>query len=136
MIWRRLRPGEIDHEALWLVVSLASLALVWTWLHFGLPQPRCVFHDVTGCPCPTCGATRCVRLALGGEFAAAFGINPLALISLGAMALYDAYAATVLALRLPRLRGEALPPWTGKAARLAAVGTIAANWVWLLWRGV
>ena len=136
MNWRRLRPGEIDHEALWLSVSLASLAGAWLWLRLGLPLPLCPLHALTGCPCPSCGATRCVRFALGGNFGAAFSINPLALGTLGATALFDAYAATVLALRLPRLRADALPPWAGKSARRAAIATIAANWAWLVWRGV
>ena len=136
MTWRRLRPGETDHEALWLGVSLASLACAWLWLHCGLPQPRCFFHDLTGCACPSCGATRCVRFALGADFGAALRINPLFFAALGSLALFDAYAATVLALRLPRLRVEALPAWAGKTVRVTAVGLIAANWAWLLWRGV
>ena len=136
MNWRRLRPGELDHEALWLSVSLASLAGAWLWLRLGLPLPLCPLHALTGCPCPSCGATRCVRFALGGDFGAAFSINPLALCTLGVTALFDAYAATVLALRLPRLRADALPPWAGKSARRATVVTVAANWAWLVWRGV
>lgn len=136
MNWRRLRAGEIDHEALWLGVSLASLALAWLWLRLGLPLPPCPFHEITGCACPTCGATRCVRFAFGGDFSAAFWINPLAFCAFGAMALFDAYAATVLALRLPRLRAGVRPAWVGKAARAAALTIIAVNWAWLLRRGV
>lgn len=136
MIWRRLRPGETDHEALWLGVSLASLAFAWFWLHFGLPLARCAFHDITGCACPSCGVTRCVRFALGGDFAAAFWINPLAFGALGALALFDLYAATVLTLRLPRLRADALPAWVGKAVRVTAITSIGVNWAWLVWRGV
>lgn len=136
MTWRRLRPGELDHEAIWLGVSLASLALAWLWLRSGLPLMRCPFHELTGCACPGCGTTRCVRSALGGHFGAAFAINPLALTALAATALYDGYAATVLALRLPRLRADGVPGWVGKGARIAAVTVIAANWAWLLWRGV
>jgi Protein of unknown function (DUF2752) len=136
MNWRWLRAGEIDHEAIWLGVSLASLALAWLWLRLGLPLPRCPFHEMTGCACPTCGATRCVRFALGGDFGAAFWINPLAFCALGAVALFDSYAATVLALRLPRLRMDALPAWVGRGMRLAAIITIALNWAWLVWWGV
>ncbi len=136
MIWRRLRPGETDHEMVWLGVSLASLAFAWLWLRLALPLPLCPLHAMTGWPCPTCGATRCVRFALGRDFRAALGINPLAFLSLVALALYDLYAATVLALRLPRLRLDTAPAWVGKSARLAAVAALAANWAWLVWRGV
>ncbi|MCE9610220.1 MAG: DUF2752 domain-containing protein [Chthoniobacter sp.] len=102
----------------------------------GFFQPSCVFHTVTGCPCPTCGATRCVRFALGGDFGAALAINPLFFTILVAIVLYDIYAATVLALRLPRLCADTLPPWAGKAGRLAAGIALAVNWAWLIWRGV
>ena len=136
MNWRRLRPGETDHEMVWLGVSLGGLACAWLWLRLGLPTPLCPFHTITGCACPGCGATRCMRFALGGNFAAAFGMNPLALCLFAATAVFDLYAATVLALRLPRLRADTLPAWAGKSARLAAITTIAANWAWLVWRGV
>ena len=136
MIWRRLRADETDHEALWLSVSLASLAFAWLWLRLGLPLLRCTLHELTGCPCPTCGTTRGVRFALGGDFGAAFAINPLAFCAFVALALYDVYAATVLALRLPRLRLDAVPPWFGKKARIAVAAIIAGNWAWLFWRGV
>ena len=77
-----------------------------------------------------------MRFALGGDFGAAFGINPLAFLSLIALALYDVYAATVLVLRGPRLRLDAAPAWVGKSARIAAITVIAADWAWLVWRGV
>jgi len=45
---RRLAPDEIDHELIWLSVSLGSVAVAATWFALGLPWPRCLFHDLTG----------------------------------------------------------------------------------------
>jgi hypothetical protein len=42
----------------------------------GLPW-RCAFRQVTGLPCPTCGMTRAIRLALQGDFRAATQMHPL-----------------------------------------------------------
>ncbi len=42
----------------------------------GLPW-KCPFAVVTGLPCPTCGVTRAVRLALHGDFAGATRMHPL-----------------------------------------------------------
>jgi hypothetical protein len=134
MTWRRLRPGELDHEALWLGVSLASAGTAWAWLAAGLPQPGCPFRALTGCPCPTCGMTRCVARVLDGEFASAFRLNPLGAAVLAAVAVFDVYAAIVLAARLPRLRGETstLPlPLRG-----IAIGALLLNWAWLIRSGV
>jgi len=41
---RHLRPNEIDHELIWLTISLGSLALAATWRWLGLPWPQCPFH--------------------------------------------------------------------------------------------
>jgi hypothetical protein len=134
--WRPLRPGEIDHEVLWLSVSVAAALGACAWLKLGMPLPHCVFHTVTGQPCPACGATRCVRFLLAGDFGAAFRMNPLAFLAFGGVALYDAYAATVLALRLPRFRPRPVLPRTGNFIRIAVVTMIVVNWAWLIWSGV
>ena len=73
---RRLGPGELDHELIWLSASVLSLGLGAAWLMVGLPWPRCVFHGITDVPCVTCGMTRCgIEFFQGGElcYAAASG---------------------------------------------------------------
>jgi hypothetical protein len=134
--WRHLRPNEVDHELLWLAVSVTGGVGAWTWLKLGLPLPQCVFHMLTGHPCPACGATRCVRFLFAGNFGAALRINPLVFFGFGAMVFYDLYAATVLALRLPRFRPSRPPPGVGRAIRFAVIAMIAINWTWLVWSGV
>ncbi len=131
-MWRRLRAGEVDHEALWLGVSLAALAVAWLWVRLGLPSPACPFHELTGWACPGCGATRCVRHLFRGAFAAAFLVNPLVFTALAGTALFDLYAATVLALRLPRWRWDRVPVWF----RAGCAGILLVNWLWLLRTGV
>src|ERR1044072_1525105 len=101
---QRLAPGEIDHELLWLGVSLASLGLAAVWLTVGLPWPRCVFHDLTGLPCITCGMTRCGSHFFHGHFSAALRWNPLVFTLLCGLTAFDLYAFATLAARGPRLR--------------------------------
>lgn len=136
MTWRHLRPGEIDHEVLWLAVSFSSLFGAWLWLHFALPLPGCAFHRLTGLACPTCGVTRCLRHTFHHEWRSAAGINPLAFFGFGLIAIYDAYAVTVLALRLPRLRFEAISTRAATGVRCAVIAAILGNWAWLLWIGL
>ena len=135
-MWRRLRPGETDHEALWLGVSLAALAAAWLWVRLGLPGPPCPLHELTGWPCPGCGATRCVRSVFNGAFAAAFPVNPLVFAALIGIALFDLYAAAVLALRLPRWRLNPVPALVSGWLRAGCAGLLAVNWLWLLRSGV
>jgi hypothetical protein len=133
--WRRLHPGEIDHEAIWLGVSLGALGAAWLWTELALPTPECPFHHFTGLPCPTCGVTRCLRAVFHRDWTTATTINPLAFLGLGAIVLYDLYAASVLLWRWPRLRLDR----TARLGRLARYTTIAAlliNWAWLVWMRV
>jgi hypothetical protein len=132
MRWRRLHPHELDHEVLWLSVSVVGALVAWVWLHSGLPTPRCTFHDWTGIPCPGCGATRSVRHLMHGNLPGALHMNPLFFIGVGLTGIYDLYAATVLALRLPRLRLDEVPTWLGTTARFGIPALIVLNWAWLI----
>jgi hypothetical protein len=129
---RVLRRGELDHELIWLSVSLGSLALAVAWFAAGLPWPHCVFHDLTGLPCVTCGATRSTIEFFHAHFAAAWGWNPLVFVSLCALSAYDAYAFAVMALRVPRLRVAMTADATKRYVRVLVITTVALNWIYLL----
>ena len=101
---RSLLPGEIDHELVWLSVSLGSFAIAALWFTLRLPWPRCIFHDLTGLPCLTCGATRAAIQFCHGNFVGAWKWNPLVFAGLCAISVFDVYAALVLVTRRPRLR--------------------------------
>jgi hypothetical protein len=132
LVWRRIPPHEFNHELVWLVVSLAAVIGGAIWLRLGFPMLRCPFLAVTGYPCLTCGATRCAIAFLRADFLAAWLWNPLALVALCGVALFDLYALIVLVTRGPRLR---LVDWTRtekNAVRLAVIALIAVNWIYLL----
>src|SRR5687767_529279 len=135
MVWRRLRAGELDHELIWLLVSLGAALLTGFWLAFDLPIPRCTWRALTGLACPSCGATRCVRWLCGGDFLAALQINPLLFFAIVGMVIYDLYAALVLVFRLPRLRFEAVSSRVGNLIRFGAAAVLLLNWGWLIVRG-
>ena len=135
-MWRPLRRGELDHEALWLGVSLAALVGAWFWMRLGLASPGCVFREVTGWACPGCGATRCVRAVFHGDWRAAFLVNPLMCATLIGIVIFDLYAATVLALRLPRWRPACVSARVAMMLRVGCAGVLLMNWLWLLCAGV
>ncbi len=133
---QRLAPGEIDHELIWVSVSLVSLGLAAAWLAVGLPWPHCVFHEMTGLPCVTCGMTRCGIQFFRGHFLAALKWNPLVFTALCGLTAFDLYAFATLATRWPRLR---ICLYTGTAktfVRIAVVSALVLNWIYLLmhWR--
>ena len=133
---RRLSPGEIDHELIWLGVSLASLGLAAAWLTIGLPWPRCIFHEITSLPCVTCGMTRCGIQFFHAHFLAALKWNPLVFLALCSVTAFDLYAFATLATRGPRLR-ICLYNQTAKTfVRGAVIAALVLNWIYLLmhWR--
>jgi Protein of unknown function (DUF2752) len=132
LVWRRITPDDVNHELVWLAVSVAAVVVGALWLSLGLPAWRCPFLAVTGYPCLTCGATRCAIAFLRGDFFAAWLWNPLALAALCFIVVFDVYAAIVLMARGPRLR---LINWTRaekNAVRIGAIALIVVNWGYLL----
>ena len=132
---RSLVPGETDHEFIWLTVSLGSLGIAAGWFALGLPWPHCVFHDLTGLPCVTCGMTRCAIQFFHGHFLAALKWNPLVFTALCGVMAFDLYAFATLTTRAPRLRISFV---TQRAKTFVGVSVILAlNWIYLLshWRG-
>ena len=100
----QITAQEIDHELIWLLVSLGTLLGFALWFAARLPMPQCVFHTLTGLPCVTCGATRSAFQFLHGHFVASLVFNPLAFITFCSVTIFDLYAVAVLITRAPRFR--------------------------------
>ena len=128
----RLPPEEIDHELLWLLISVSTFLALSLWLSAGLATPRCAFRAITGFPCLTCGATRSAWQFLHGHFAASLAFNPLAFLCYCGLVAYDVYALAVISLRAPRLRLGKFSPAEKRMARSLAITLLAANWLYLL----
>ena len=129
---RRLARNEIDHELLWLTVSLSSLGLAAGWFTLGLPWPRCLFHDLTGFPCVTCGMTRSAIAFFRGHLLIALGWNPLVFVALCGLSIFDAYAFSVVVTRAPRLRVVQLGKRDKDILRFGLIGALALNWIYVL----
>src|SRR5437867_369890 len=67
---------DLDHELIWLSVSLGGLALAASWFALRLPWPHCIFLSITGLPCLTCGATRSAIAFFHLDFWSAWKWNP------------------------------------------------------------
>jgi hypothetical protein len=131
---RRLSPGELDHELIWLSVSLGSLAIAAAWFALRLPWPHCIFLTITGHPCMTCGATRAAIAFFHLDFWSAWKWNPLFFTVLCGLSIFDAYAFAVLVIRAPRLRIVQFTPTEKNFLRLIAVILLLSNWIYLLSR--
>ena len=131
---RRLASNELDHELIWLSVSLGSLAIAAAWFALRLPWPHCIFLTITGHPCMTCGATRAAIAFFHLDFWSAWKWNPLVFTALGGLSIFDAYAFAVLVSRAPRVRIVQFTPTERNFLRLTAVILLLSNWIYLLSR--
>jgi Protein of unknown function (DUF2752) len=133
---RRLAPREIDHELVWLSASLASLGMAVAWFTLSLPWPVCIFHELTGLPCVTCGMTRCAIQFFHGDFLAALKWNPLVFTALCGVMAFDLYAFAILATGAPRLRISFSTQTAKIFVRVFVISVFVLNWIYLLshWR--
>jgi hypothetical protein len=129
---RHRGPRETDHELIWLSVSLGSLGVAAGWFALGLPWPRCVFHDLTGLPCVTCGMTRSAIAFFHGHFLYALLWNPLIFAFLCGVTAFDLYAFAVIATHAPRLRIAFQTEREKTSARIIVIAALALNWIYLL----
>lgn len=128
--WERV--SRVPRPPVWAVVLvgfwlLLVLAGVLAEQRGGPALETCLFHRLSGQPCPTCGSTRVV-LAIGqGAWLAALRCNPMVALALPLGALW-------LGLRLSL--GQALRVELSRRERSAllilALLALAANWVWVL----
>jgi hypothetical protein len=77
--------------------------------------PRCYFHELTGCHCPGCGATRCFGALLHGNLAQAAAYNVLLLVCLPYIALLVANGFWYALRGRPAISVK-LPDWVFRVA--------------------
>jgi hypothetical protein len=129
---RPLAPKETDFEFLFLVVSSVAGASCFLWLAFGLPWPGCAFRQLTGLPCPTCGATRSALSLAHGDLGAAWHRNPLMGVCYAGACGLNLYCLGILLFGFPRVRVASVPSKVKRCLYLLIFVAIAANWIYLL----
>jgi hypothetical protein len=132
LIRRPLAAHETDYELIWLLVSTGSLVFAAIWLALNLPWPVCLFREMTGRPCATCGATRSAIAFFHGQFLQAWKWNPLAFVTYCAVAVFNLYALAVVTTRGSRFRIVQLSSGEKNFLRLTAIVLLLGNWIYLL----
>jgi Protein of unknown function (DUF2752) len=112
----------------WGALALTAVLLAPLATDLAPRLPGCLFRELTGLPCPTCGTTRAALALARLDLSGAIAFNPLA--TLGALVFVLGGAAAAVASLAGRPLRE--PPLSGPVLRSAAVLALAANWAWIL----
>ena len=112
----------------WGAVALATTLLAPLAARWAPLLPGCLFRELTGLPCPTCGSAHAALALFRLDLREAITFNPLATI--GALVFLLGGAAAAVASLTGRPLRE--PRLSGAAPRAAVVVVLAANWAWLL----
>jgi hypothetical protein len=117
-----------------LSVLGAAYTLPAFWNRGVSPIPPCLFHQVTGQPCPMCGATRSFVALAHGDIARSVYLYPLAPVLFLAMLIGIVYGAWALTQgKRVRLDPSAR---TQRRIGLIILLAFALNWLAkLLWLG-
>jgi Protein of unknown function (DUF2752) len=113
---------------IWGAVALAATLLGPLATRWAPLLPGCLFRELTGLPCPTCGSAHAALALARLDLREAIAFNPLTAI--GALVFLLGGAAAAVASLTGRPLRE--PRLSGAAPRAAALLAVAANWAWLL----
>ena len=128
-------------------ILAAACAAGYTWLlltyyrnisnesDFGV----CLFKQVTGIPCPSCGSTRSVLSLLRGDFAGALFWNPFGILIMLILIISPAWMIYDIVLRKESLyifynRSEQF--FKRKWIAVPAIFLVLLNWIWNIYKGL
>ena len=118
--------------ALLLIGSFAALTFIYLRSLVSL-MPGCVFHTLTGFPCPTCGSTRAFSALIDGELLSAWRLQPL-FVSACIICALCALRAMIAKITDKRIFVQ-LTHQDRLFIRLALVVLIVIDWIYLLSAG-
>lgn len=128
-----LKPARGLGIPAWAVLLAACWLGLVAALQFARPPGSeatlCVFRNVTGLPCPTCGSTRVVLAAARGDFLGAWLCNPAV-----ATGMVLGLAWLLLRLGFGRTMTLNLNAPHRRAAWITAAAIVLANWVYVIAR--
>lgn len=126
-------PGTSIH-VIWGAMALLFLVTAGLYKDVLGLMPACLFHEITGFPCLTCGATRSLESLSAFDLTSSFLLNPL-LVSfiIGLIAFSILHLAGFVYKRKIILE---LTPREKKRVRFTVMALIAVNWAYLIVAGI
>ena len=125
----------------WLLLIACFSGFIYLLCHLqnseNTPFGVCIFKNITGFPCPSCGTTRAVQLLLQGNVLASLQMNPFGILVALIMAIVPFWIAFDLILKKETLyksykKTEEIIQIKWLAAILILV--VILNWIWNIYK--
>jgi len=136
----------MTRNKLYVLLSTACLiGFVWLFITYtrsvtdGDTLGICLFKQLTGIPCPSCGSTRSVLSLLRGDVTGALIWNPFGFILISILlispgwVLYDVITQKQSLLNFYKKSEQFL---RRKWVLFMAIGLVLLNWIWNIYKGV
>ena len=129
---RNNRPADPVHMV-WGPMAVLFIFTAGLFKNIAPHLPDCVFHEITGFPCPTCGGTRSLIALSKFDLVSSFMFNPLVpLFAFGLIIFSLLFFTGVVTKRSLKInfthRGK-------RIIRYTAIALVAANWLSLIAMG-
>ena len=92
-------------------------------------QSFCIFKNITGIPCPSCGSTRATLLLFHGEFGKSISINPFGIITNLLILLSIVWMVMDIILSRDTFLPFLKKTWDFRI-QLIIILIVVANWIW------
>ncbi|HUN66501.1 MAG TPA: DUF2752 domain-containing protein [Bacteroidota bacterium] len=129
-----------------ILTTLTGAGYFWIWRLSAAPDAGtagttlCLFHRLTGLPCPSCGVTRSIAMLMHGNLRGAVDCNPLGIVLLPVLLVLPWWLAADLSgsdASLFRF-SEAVGCWfrRHRTAAAACIFLLLLNWGWNISKGL
>lgn len=126
------RPAEPVH-IVWGPIAVLIIIIAGLFRNLSPKMPVCIFHEITGFPCPTCGGTRSVIALSRLDLVSSLTYNPLVfLFALGLIIFSLLFLAGEITGRSLKIK---LTERGKRIIRYSAMALIAINWIFLIMAG-
>lgn len=128
---------EPDVELIGLSVAAVVFSALAIWLVLlGGDLPRNGLHEMLDFTCALCGGTRSLVFVFSGDLPAAFAMNPMVTVGTLGLLVWCLYAASVIALSLPRVRLVLESLFELRMVTAGVLLVLIANWIYVWLMGI
>ncbi|UCE66322.1 MAG: DUF2752 domain-containing protein [Candidatus Zixiibacteriota bacterium] len=129
---RNSRPAELVHMV-WGPIAVLFIIAVGFFKNVAPHLPNCIFHEITGFPCPTCGGTRSLIALSQFDLVSSFMLNPLVpLFALGLILFSLLFLVGAVTRRSVKIK---LTERGKRILRYSVFFLFAMNWIFLIIAG-